>query len=197
MDLLDEPPERRPPPPLIEINPRTPKKKPAAASASSTCSREDILKKLPKSTNIVASPSLSQRFDSLVMRQQKSPSPSPGKKKSEKMARNSTILGCGATRGQISLTPCAPPAEVAEIVDLSEDEGGGGGGADVAVLPAPPPLLRIGQAVTLPEGCSQQRATPPSRGLTQQVDPSSQFSTPQKRPSTSSEARDTIQFDSF
>ena len=78
-------------------------------------------------------------------------------------------------------------------MDLSEDEGGGD--EDVAVLPAPPPLLRIGQAVTLPESGSQEPAPPPpsSLGFAQQVDPSSQFSTPQKRPSTSSEARDTIQ----
>ena len=204
VDLLDEPPERRPPPPLIEIN----KKKPATAPRPSTCSREEILKKLPKSTNIVASPSLSKRFDSLVM---KSPSPSPRKKSdtspnSANPSRPSPNIPVRPSpsrpktsqpKGQISLTPCAPPAEVAEFVDISEDEGrvgGGGGGGDeeVAVLPAPPPLLRIGRAVTLPENQHRARPPPPSQNLMQPVDPSSQFSTPQKRPSTSSEARDTI-----
>ena len=62
---------------------------------------------------------------------------------------------------------------------------------EVAVLPAPPPLLRIGQAVTLPE----VNPPPPSlENLSQRADPSAQFKTPQKRPSTSSEARDAIQF---
>ena len=103
VDLLDEPPERRPPPPLIEINPRTPKKRLPSVSAPSTCSREDILKKLPKSTNILASPSLSKRFDSLVMGHPQQ-SPSPGKNKDP-------------SRGKISLLPCGPPTK--ECISLN------------------------------------------------------------------------------
>ena len=260
VDLLDEPPERRPPPPLIEINPRTPKKSSTeqAAARPSPCSREDILRKLPKSTNIVASPSLSQRFDALKVQK----TPSPGKKSSSarnlsitpssprprapsnpvirsptnpvtKSGPTNPVTKSGPTNpvtnrvpsmGQISLTPCAPPAEIAEFVDLSEEEDSIQSRAhesqprqlpisrlqelessnvkqndkdmdmeeEVAVLPAPPPLLRIGQAVTLPE--VNPPPPPSSQNLRQGADLSSQFRTPQKRPSTSSEARDWIQF---
>ena len=88
----------------IELHPRTPKKsstEQAAAARPSPCSREDILRKLPKSTNIVASPSLSQRFDALKVQK----TPSPGKKSIS--ARNLTtgITTAGSPGPRIPVNP--------------------------------------------------------------------------------------------